>query len=113
MGLVDMSTTLVRYSCPFLGGSAAAPVTAGRIFFAFYPDLDNIGGSAHPRIDTQGLGGAVVYTGPAFHACIEINDACPMVRHFKNLVGADLGAEGAAHAFIPVQSQGGNRFIMS
>jgi len=82
---------------------SAAPFAAGCIFFSFYPDLDNIGGSAHPGGDVQGLGGAVVHTGPAFHACIEINDSGLVVIHFKDLVGADLGAQSAAHTFFQVQ----------
>ncbi len=39
-----------------IGGYLAATpaVSTGCICFAFYPDLDNIGGSANPGVDGQG-----------------------------------------------------------
>jgi hypothetical protein len=51
---------------------------------AFYPDLDNIGSSANPRINHNGIRGAVGHTGPTFHACIEINEMGLLLLHFKN-----------------------------
>jgi hypothetical protein len=54
------------------------------MLFAFYPDLDNIGSSTNPRINRNGIRGAVGHTGPAFHAFIEINDMCLLLLHFKN-----------------------------
>jgi hypothetical protein len=54
------------------------------MLFAFYPDLDNIGSSANPRIDDNGRRRTVGHTGPTFHACIEINEMGLVIPHFKN-----------------------------
>jgi hypothetical protein len=54
------------------------------MLFALYPDLDNIGGSADPRINRNGIRGAVGHTGPAFHAGIEINYVSLLLLNFKN-----------------------------
>ena len=64
--------------------SAAFTAAAGRMLSAFYPDLDNIGSSANPRINHNGIRGAVGHTGPTFHACIEINEMGLLLLHFKN-----------------------------
>jgi len=93
--------------------SAAAAISAGCIFFAFYPDLDNIGGSANPGVDRQGSGGAVGDTGTAFHAGIKIHDLSLGVVHFQHMVGTDLCAQAAADALFFVQQKGGNRVIIS
>jgi hypothetical protein len=63
--------------------SAASAPAAGGLFFSLYPDLDNIGGSPHPRTDGNGLGRAVVYAGAAFHAGIEIRNTGLVPVHFK------------------------------
>ena len=64
--------------------SATLTASAGRMLFAFYPDLDNIGSSANPGIDRNGICGAVGHTGPTFHAGVEINEMSLLVLQFKN-----------------------------
>jgi hypothetical protein len=86
-----------------LNGSAAFTRAAGRMFFAFYPDLDNIGRSADPGIDHNGIRGTVGHTGATFHAGIEIDQVGLLVPHFKNRMGTDLGTQAAADAFFFVQ----------
>jgi hypothetical protein len=54
------------------------------MLFAFYPDLDNIGSSAHPRINLNGIRGAIGHTGTAFHAGVRINELSLSVLQFKN-----------------------------
>ncbi len=80
------------------------------MLFAFYPDLDNIGGSANPRIDRKGAGGAVDDTGPAFHAGVEIHDPGCSGAAFPGLVGTDFSAQAAPDALVRVQHQGGYIF---
>jgi hypothetical protein len=80
----------------------AAAISAGCIFFSFYPDLDNIGSSANPGTDLECIGRAVGDTGAAFHTGVEIDDNSLFVPHFHDVVGADMGAEAAADAFFRV-----------
>ena len=54
------------------------------MLFAFYPDLDNVGSSANPWINLNGIRGAVGHTGTAFHAGVEINELSLLVLQFKN-----------------------------
>jgi hypothetical protein len=54
------------------------------MLFALYPDLDNIGRSANPRINHNGIRGTVGHTGTAFHAGVEINELSLLVLQFKN-----------------------------
>jgi hypothetical protein len=91
------------------GRASAAPAsTTGGFFFSLYPDLDNIGGSPHPRTDGNGLGRAVVYAGAAFHAGVEIYNTGSALPHFKHCLGADFGAKPASHTFVRVQHQSGH-----
>jgi hypothetical protein len=80
----------------------AAAVSAGCIFFAFYPNLDNICSSANARIDLQRTGWAIGDTGTAFHAGVKIDDNSLSVLHFHDVLGADMGAKAAANAFFRV-----------
>jgi hypothetical protein len=64
--------------------SAAFTASTGSMLFAFYPDLDNIGSSANPWIDRNGIRGAVGHTGPTFHAGVEINYVSLLLLNFKN-----------------------------
>jgi hypothetical protein len=64
--------------------SAAFTASTGSMLFAFYPDLDNIGSSANPWIDRNGIRGAVRHTGATFHAGVEINEVSLPVLQFKN-----------------------------
>jgi len=89
--------------------SAAPAISAGCIFFALYPDLDNIGGSANPGVDRQGSGGAVGHTGTAFHTGIKIHDLSLGVVHLQHMVGTDFCAQAAADTLLCVQQKGGNR----
>ena len=75
------------------------------MLFAFYPDLDNIGSSANPWIDRDGIRRAVRHTGPTFHAGVEINELSLPVLQFKNWMGADFSAQAAADTFILVQNE--------
>jgi hypothetical protein len=54
------------------------------MLFTLYPDLDNIGSSANPRINNYGICGTVGHTGPTFHACVVINEMGLLLPHFKN-----------------------------
>jgi hypothetical protein len=90
--------------------SATPAVSTGCICFAFYPDLDNIGGSANAGVDGKGTRGTVVDAGPTFYARIKIHNFCLFVVHFQYLVGANLGANAAADTGIPVQRKGGYLF---
>jgi hypothetical protein len=80
----------------------AVAISAGCIFFAFYPDLDNISRSPNPGTDLERTGRAVGDTGTAFHAGVEIDDNSFSALHFHDVVGADMGAEAAANAFFRV-----------
>jgi hypothetical protein len=93
-----------------LTASAAA---AGSVLFSLYPDLDNVGGSAHSRVNGNGAGGAVVNTGAAFHAGVVINKTGLVFLHLKNRMWTHLCAQGAADAFFFVQHQGGYIFQIS
>ena len=93
--------------------AAAAAETAGGVFLTFYPDLDNVGGSAYPRVHGQGPHRAVVDAGAAFHTGVEIHNGRFFVFHFKHMLGADMGTQGAADAFFAIQLQGGNSLIMA
>jgi len=90
--------------------SAASAVSAGCIFFAFYPDLDNVAGSANPGGNRQGTRRTVLNTGPAFHAAVKINDSGFALVHFQHMVGTDLGAQAAADTLVLIQYKGGYRF---
>jgi len=85
--------------------SAALASTTGSILFSFYPDLDNIGGSAYTRADGNSLGRTIVNTGAAFHACIKINNMGLILPHFINCLGTDFGAQAAADAFFFIEYQ--------
>ena len=75
------------------------------MLFTLYPDLDNIGRSANPRINHNGIRGTIRHAGPTFHACIEINEMGLMVLHFKYGMGTDFSAQAAANAFFLVQNE--------
>ena len=75
------------------------------MLFTIYPDLDNIGSSANPRIDHNGIRGTVGHTGPTFHAGVEINETGLMVLNFKYGMGTDFSAQPAADAFVLVQNE--------
>ena len=75
------------------------------MLFAFYPDLDNIGSSANPRINHNGICGAIGHTGSTLHACIEINEMGLLVLHFNNCMGADFSTQAAADAFVFIQNK--------
>ena len=80
--------------------SAAPFFAAGCVFFTLYPDLDNIGSSADPRIDRNGMCGTVGHTGSTFYAGIEIDNTCFLLMNFKNRMRANFGAQAAADAFV-------------
>jgi hypothetical protein len=54
------------------------------MLFALYPDLDNVGSSANPRINHNGIRRTIGHTGTTFHACVEINEMGLLLLHFKN-----------------------------
>jgi len=85
--------------------SAADAVAASRIFFAFYPDLDNICGSANPGIDLERTGRTIGYAGTAFHAGVKIDNDRFSALHLHDMLRTDLGAKAAADAFFRIQDQ--------
>ena len=80
----------------------AVAISARCIFFAFYPDLDNIGRSANPWIDLKRTGRTIGDTGTALHAGVKIDDSSLSVLHFHDALGADMGANATANAFFRV-----------
>jgi hypothetical protein len=60
-------------------------------------------GTAHTVIDGDGIRGAILCTGSAFHAGVAVYDEGAFVFHLKNGVRADLSAAGATDALVRVQ----------
>jgi hypothetical protein len=93
-------------SISYLHACSAAAISTGCVFFAFYPNLDNIGGSADPWIDFKRTRRAVVDTGAAFHAGVKVDDSRLAFPHFQYMLRTDTGAKATANAQIRMQLQG-------
>jgi hypothetical protein len=87
--------------------------TAASFVFAFYPHLDNISRSPDTGIHRKRVDRAVIHTGPAFHAGVDVFDSGLFVFHFKHLLGANLGAKTASYAKMFIEFQGGDSFQIS
>jgi hypothetical protein len=87
--------------------TAVSTRSAGCVLFAFYPGLDNIGGTADPGGYRDGFRRAVQGAGAALHAAIAVYKLHFWTVHFKNTMGANGFTGTASHALFRVKNQGG------
>ena len=83
-------------------------LTTGGVLLAFYPDLDNVAGSADARCDSKRLGGAVVDAGTAFDAAVVLDHLGLALDQHQHLMRADLLAFAAPDTLVLIQHKGCN-----
>ena len=75
--------------------------TAGSLF-AFYPGLDNIGGTTHAGGDLYGADRTILGASAALHASVKIDDSRFFPVHLKDGMGTDVFAHTTADAGLGV-----------
>ena len=85
--------------------STAIRVPAGGCLFALDPGLDDVGRASDPWGYFYGMGGAVVRTGPAFHAGVVIDNGSLVIFYDKHTVRTYGRTRSTADAGFGIETE--------